>query len=98
MGRTPTPFPRFPPKRPPVPMALRVTRPTARTTADPRAAATAALAREDLAAYRALFAEAAEQTDVHARYGTRRALLEAGLAGLARETPKAVAQRFAVVA
>jgi hypothetical protein len=52
-------------------MALRVTRPTARTTADPRAAATAALAREDLAAYRALFAEAAEQTDVHARYGTR---------------------------
>jgi tetratricopeptide (TPR) repeat protein len=90
--------PAFPPKGPPVPMALRVTRPTARTTADPRAAASSALAREDLAAYRALFAETAEQSDVHARYGTRRALLEAGLAGPDREAPKAVAQRFATVA
>jgi tetratricopeptide (TPR) repeat protein len=79
-------------------MALRVTRPTARTTVDLRAAATSALAREDLAGYRSLFADAASETDVHARYRTRRDLLEAGLAGPARETQKAVAQRFATVA
>jgi glycosyltransferase involved in cell wall biosynthesis len=79
-------------------MALRVTRPTARTTVDPRAAATAALAREDLAAYRSLFTDAASETGVHSRYAARRTLLEVGLAGPAREAPKAVAQRFAAVA
>ena len=80
-------------------MALRITRPTAApTAADPRAAAASALAREDLAGYRALFAEAASETGFHARYAVRRALLEAGLAGPSRETPKAVAQRFATVA
>src|SRR4051812_46100013 len=79
-------------------MALRVTRPTARQTVDPAAAAAAALAREDIAAYRSLFADAAVDTDVHARYATRRTLLEAGLTGPAREAPKATAQRFAVVA
>jgi glycosyltransferase involved in cell wall biosynthesis len=79
-------------------MALRVTRPTARTTADPRGAATSALAREDLAGYRSLYADAAADDRFHARYAIRRALLEAGLAGPARETPKAVAQRFATVA
>src|SRR5687768_12675205 len=87
----------LPPKGPSVPMALRVTRATARTTpTDPRAAATSALAREDLAAYRSLFA-ATGQEDFHARYAARRALLEAGLTGPARETPNAVAQRFATV-
>src|SRR4051812_14431545 len=80
-------------------MALRVTRPTARkTAADPRAAATSALAREDLAGYRALFADAAAETGVHARYATRRTLLEAGLTGPVGEAPKAVAPRFATVA
>src|SRR4029079_6893021 len=63
------------PRKVPVPMALRVTRPTARKTAsDPRAAATSALAREDLAAYRALFADAAAETGAHARYAARRTL------------------------
>src|SRR3954451_7560196 len=71
-----------PPERPTVPMALRVTRPTARkTAADPRAAATSALAREAVAWSGALFAGAAAETGVHARYATRRALLEAGLTG-----------------
>ncbi|HEX2102559.1 MAG TPA: glycosyltransferase family 2 protein, partial [Solirubrobacteraceae bacterium] len=79
-------------------MALRVTRPTARKTVDPRAAATSALAREDLAGYRSLFAEATSEPNVHARYATRRTLLEAGLAGPTREAPKAVAQRFGAVA
>jgi glycosyltransferase involved in cell wall biosynthesis len=80
-------------------MALRVTRPTARlTAADPRAAATAALARGDLAAYRSLFAEAAGERSVHERYRIRKALLEAGLAGTAGERASAVAQRFAAVA
>jgi glycosyltransferase involved in cell wall biosynthesis len=78
-------------------MALRVTRPTA-ALADPGAAAVAALAREDLRAYRALFADTAAQERIHARYATRRALLEAGLQGPARETPAATAQRFAAVA
>src|SRR3954470_2127317 len=78
-------------------MALRLTRPTA-APVDPRAAAAAALGREDLAAYRVLFADAATQDDVHARYATRRAILEAGLEGPERETPTATAQRFATVA
>src|SRR6185503_13846025 len=77
-------------------MALRVTRPTA-APVDPREAATSALFREDLAAYRALFTAAAQE-NVHARYATRRALLEAGLQGPAKESPKAIAQRFAAVA
>ncbi|MEY2532978.1 MAG: hypothetical protein QOF29_888 [bacterium] len=81
-------------------MALRVTRPTARPSApaDPRAAASAALAREDLAAYRSLFADTGAVTDVHERYRTRKAILEAGLAGGGAEAPRAVAQRFATVA
>jgi glycosyltransferase involved in cell wall biosynthesis len=78
-------------------MALRVTRPTA-APVDPREAASNALFREDLAAYRTVFAETAAQDDVHARYATRRALLEAGLQGPATESPKAIAQRFAAVA
>ena len=61
-------------------MALRVTRPTA-APVDPREAAAAALVREDLAAYRTLFADAAAREDVHARYATRRSILEAGLQG-----------------
>jgi glycosyltransferase involved in cell wall biosynthesis len=80
-------------------MALRVTRPTARLTpADPRAAATAALARGDLAAYRSLFAETAGERSVHERYRIRKAVLEAGLTGPAGERASAVAQRFAAVA
>src|SRR3954462_15007761 len=78
-------------------MALRVTRPTA-APVDPRQAANAALAREDLAAYREPFAATAGEQDVHARYATCRPLLEAGLTGPAREAPKATAHRFAVVA
>src|SRR6185312_5031525 len=65
---------------------------------DPREAAASALFREDLAAYRALFAGAAAQENLHARYATRRAVLEAGLQGPATESPKAIAQRFAAVA
>src|SRR4051794_13765086 len=78
-------------------MALRVTRPTA-APVDPRDAAAAALVREDLPAYRAVFADTAAREDYHARYGARRAILEAGLQGPDRETPKATAQRFAAVA
>src|SRR4051812_19008312 len=78
-------------------MALRVTRPTA-APVDPRDAAAAALVREDLAAYRAVFADTAAREDYHARYGARRAILEAGLQGPDRETRKATAQRFAAVA
>jgi len=78
-------------------MALRVTRPTA-APVDPREAAARALFREDLAAYRALFTDAAAHENIHARYATRRALLEAGLQGPAKESPKAFAQRFAAVA
>src|SRR3954452_19481965 len=78
-------------------MALRVTRPTA-APVDPREAASNALFREDLAAYRTVFGETADQDNVHARYATRRALLEAGLQGPATESPKAIAQRFAAVA
>jgi tetratricopeptide (TPR) repeat protein len=78
-------------------MALRVTRPTA-APVDPRAAAAVALAREDLAAYRALFADSGTREDVHARYGARRAILEAGLQGAHREAPTTTAQRFAAVA
>src|SRR4051812_19965480 len=78
-------------------MALRVTRPTA-APVDPRDAAAAALVREDLAAYRAVFADTAAREDYHARYAARRAILEAGLQGPDRETPKATAQRFAAVA
>src|SRR3954451_13110751 len=81
----------------PLPMALRVTRPTA-APVDPRDAAAAALAREDLSAYRELFAATAEQEDVHARYKARRSILEAGLQGPLREAAKATAQRFAAVA
>src|SRR3954452_7670979 len=78
-------------------MALRVTRPTA-APVDPRDAAAAALLREDLAAYRTLFAGTAQQDDVHARYRARRAIIEAGLQGPEREAPTATAQRFAAVA
>ncbi|HKP17189.1 MAG TPA: glycosyltransferase family 2 protein, partial [Gaiellaceae bacterium] len=78
-------------------MALRVTRPTA-APVDPREAAASALLREDLAAYRTLFAGTAEQEDVHARYAARRSIIEAGLQGPEHEAPKATAQRFAAVA
>jgi glycosyltransferase involved in cell wall biosynthesis len=78
-------------------MALRVTRPTA-APVDPREAAAAALVREDLAAYRTLFADAAAREDVHERYAARKAMLEAGLQGPHREAAKATAQRFATVA
>jgi glycosyltransferase involved in cell wall biosynthesis len=87
----------FPSKGFPLPMALRVTRPTA-APVDPRDAAAAALVREDLAAYRAVFSDTAAQEDVHARYAARRSVLEAGLQGPQDETPKATAQRFATVA
>src|SRR3954447_7783205 len=87
-GRNPNAVAPFPSKGFPLPMALRVTRPTA-APVDPRDAAAAALTREDLAAYRAVFAGTAEQEDVHARYGARRAIIEAGLQGPARETAKA---------
>jgi glycosyltransferase involved in cell wall biosynthesis/predicted Zn-dependent protease len=81
-------------------MALRVTRPTARPAApaDPRVAASAALAREDLAAYRALFAEAGALDAIDDRYRARRTILEVGLVGAEREAPRAIAQRFAAVA
>src|SRR3954470_20522521 len=78
-------------------MALRLNRPTA-APVDPRAAAAAALVREDLAAYGDLFAGTAAQDDAHARYGARRSILEAGLRGPERQAPKATAQRFAAVA
>src|SRR3954452_8198757 len=81
----------------PLPMALRVTRPTA-APVDPRDAAAAALVREDLAAYRTLFADAGAREDVHERYAARKAILEAGLEGPRRETAKGTAQRFVTVA
>jgi glycosyltransferase involved in cell wall biosynthesis len=96
-GRNPNAVAPFPSKGFPLPMALRVTRPTA-APVDPRDAAAAALAREDLSAYREIFAATAEQEDVHARYAARRAVLEAGLRGPHRETAKATAQRFVAVA
>ncbi len=80
-------------------MALRVTRPTARpSVADPRATASSLLAREDIAGLRSLFADAADEPGTHGPYATRKAILEAGLAGAPREAPKVVAQRFAVTA
>src|SRR5919202_6871614 len=92
-GRIPV-VPRVPrvPRKVPRPMALRVTRPKA-APVDPREAAIAALAREDLAAYRTLFADTAAIASFHARYGARRAMLEVGLQGPAREAPNATAQR-----
>src|SRR3954454_21865874 len=96
-GRNPNAVSPFPSKGFPLPMALRVTRPTA-APVDPRDAAATALAREDLSAYRELFAATAEQEDVHARYKARRSILEAGLQGPVREAAKATAQRFAAVA
>src|SRR3954451_15015028 len=86
----------FPSKGFPLPMALRVTRPTA-APVDPRDAAAAALVREDLAAYRTLFADAGAREDVHERYAARKAILEAGLEGSRRETAKGTAQRFVTV-
>src|SRR3954468_442057 len=78
-------------------MALRVTRPTA-APVDPRDAAAAALVREDLAAYRTLSADAGAGEDAPARPAARKAILEAGLEGPRRETPKGTAQRFVTVA
>ena len=94
----PTPFARSPERFPP-PMALRVTRPTAAPRRSARGRGRARSSREDLAGYRALFADAAAQEDVHARYATRRALLEAGLQGPASgERRRRSPQRFAAVA
>ena len=96
-GRNPNAVSPFPSKGFPLPMALRVTRPTA-APVDPRDAAAAALVREDLAAYRARLRR-------HRRAGGRpRPLRRPPLgprgrpAGPERETPKATAQRFATVA
>ena len=80
-------------------MALRVSRPTARpAVSDPRTAAAALLAREDLAGFRALFNDAASEPGTHGPYIARKAILEAGLTGPDREAPKAVAHRFATTA
>jgi hypothetical protein len=87
------------PKGPSPDMALRVNRPTARPTGtDPRVAATALLAREDLAGFRALFADVASEPGPHGPYKARKAIVEAGLQGPDRESPKAVAHRFATTA
>src|SRR3954454_1814503 len=96
-GRNPNAVSPFPSKGFPLPMPLRVTRPTA-APVDPRDAAAAALVREDLDAYRKLFADAGAREDVHERYAARKAILEAGLEGPRRETPKGTAQRFVTVA
>lgn len=64
-------------------MALRLTgSPTTASPAtplDPSAGAAACLDRNDLAGYAALFDEAAAIADVHARYASRRGLVEAAL-------------------
>src|SRR3954454_11266564 len=96
-GRNPNAVSPVPSKGFPLPMALRVTRSTA-APVDPRDAAAAALVREDLAAYRALFAATGAQHDVRPHSRARRSILEAGLQGPHREAPKATAQRFATVA
>ena len=77
------------------PMALRLTDATpspenqpassAAPSASLEARAAAALAARELAAYRALFAEAAAIEDVHRRYEARKRLLEAGLATAGRD-------------
>src|SRR4051812_21710171 len=61
------------------------------------ARARALLADGDLPAFRALFAEAAKETDLHQRYGARRELLQAGL-GLPRASSKTIAYSFLAVA
>src|SRR5215212_3028656 len=60
------------------------------------ARARALLASGDLPGYRALFAEAAAEQDLHQRYGTRRELLQAGLA-IPRASTKTVAYAFLAV-
>ena len=71
--------------------------PAAEQTVSLAARAQNALSRRDLAAYRALFAEAAAIEDVHRRYEARKHLLEAGLANDGRDVD-AMASVFAVVA
>src|SRR5690242_7003707 len=61
------------------------------------ARARALLAEGELPGYRALFAEAAKETDLPQRYGTRRELLQAGLA-ISRASTKTVAYTFLAVA
>src|SRR4051794_22693111 len=66
-------------------MALRLSKPQSTSsrpgagTSELPARAQVLLATGDLAGYRALFAQAAEETDVHLRYAARRDLLQAGL-------------------
>ena len=84
-------------------MALRLTDATPSPEKQPAPAvsfaarAVHALAAGDLAAYRALFAEAAAVEDVHRRYEARKHLLEAGLAAHG-STVDAMARVFVAVA
>src|SRR5205807_2544463 len=55
------------------------------------------LATGDLAGYRALFAEAAAEPDLHKRYGARRDLLQAGLT-VSRGSARVLAHTFLAVA
>src|SRR4051812_43993091 len=85
-------------------MALRLSTPaTAGSTSSAPAIealparARALLATGDLPGYRALFAEAAKEVDLHQRYGARRELLQTGLA-ISRASAKTVASTFLAVA
>jgi tetratricopeptide (TPR) repeat protein len=85
-------------------MALRLSTPaTAGSTSSAPAIealparARALLATGDLPGYRALFAEAAKEIDLHQRYGARRELLQTGLA-ISRASAKTVASTFLAVA
>ena len=53
------------------------------------------LATGDLAGYRALFAEAAAEPDLHQRYGARRDLLQAGLT-VSRGSARVLAHTFLI--
>jgi tetratricopeptide (TPR) repeat protein len=82
-------------------MALRLTGTTpspATTPSDPASAVAALLARGDLDAYRAQFADAAALGDVHARYACRKQLVEAGLRHAQVEQRTRVPSVYAAVA
>src|SRR5437764_113275 len=84
-------------------MALRLSKPQnpsprpGTSSAELGARARVLLASGDLAGYRALFAAAADEPDVHRRYAARKELLEAGLA-VPRGALATVAATFVAVA
>jgi tetratricopeptide (TPR) repeat protein len=84
-------------------MALRLTGPSLVLDGPPdpaalSAQASVALAAGDLIAYRRLFAQAGEHTDVHRRHRARCALLEAALKSTAGASPRRASQIFIAIA